>query len=82
MSETQIQLPRYKCHKEVAALQIDYVDGADLVFKDTRYAPMYVGPAWIDKFNPQPGGYLVVYADGYRSYSPAKAFEEGYTLVE
>ena len=82
MSEAQIQLPRYKCHKEVWALQIDYIDGADLVFKDTRYAPMYVGPAWIDKFNPQAGGYLVVYADGYRSYSPAKAFEEGYSLVE
>ena len=24
----------------------------------------------------------VVYEDGYASYSPAKAFEEGYTLVE
>lgn len=82
MSETQIQLPRYKCHKEVSALQIESVDGYALAFTDSRYAPMYVGPAWIDKFNPQAGGYLVVYADGYRSYSPAKAFEEGYTLVE
>lgn len=83
MSEAQIQMPRYKCHKEVWALQIDYINGgAELCFKDRRYADMYVGPAWVDKFNPQPGGYLVVYADGYRSYSPAKAFEEGYTLVK
>lgn len=82
MSETQTQLPRYKCHKEVWALKIDAVDGGELRFTDKRYASIYVGPAWVDKFNPQPGGYLVVYADGYRSYSPAKAFEEGYTLVE
>lgn len=82
MSEAQIQMPRYKCHKEVWALKIDAVDGGELRFTDSRYAPMYVGPAWVDKFNPQPGGYLVVYADGYRSYSPAKAFEEGYTLAE
>lgn len=27
------------------------------------------------------GGYYVRYEDGYESWSPAKAFEEGYTLV-
>lgn len=27
------------------------------------------------------GGYLVAYADGYVSFSPAKAFEEGYTAI-
>lgn len=79
---SEIKMPKYKCHKEVYALQIDSVSAAEITFTDTRYAPVYVGPAWVDKFNPQPGGYLVVYADGYRSYSPAKAFEEGYTLVE
>ncbi len=26
-------------------------------------------------------GYLVTYADGYQSWSPTKAFEEGYTLI-
>jgi len=31
--------------------------------------------------NPQPGGYFVVYKDGYKSFSPAKAFEEGYTRI-
>jgi len=30
---------------------------------------------------PEPGDYLVKYEDGYISWSPAKAFEEGYTLV-
>ena len=28
------------------------------------------------------GGYYVRYPDGYESWSPAEAFEEGYTLVE
>lgn len=27
------------------------------------------------------GGYYVVYEDGYKSFSPAKAFEEGYTRL-
>ncbi|PYX85030.1 MAG: hypothetical protein DMG70_05000 [Acidobacteria bacterium] len=27
------------------------------------------------------GGYLVQYEDGYLSWSPAKAFEEGYTRI-
>lgn len=37
--------------------------------------------AWLAR-NPalEIGGYFVEYADGYTSYSPAKAFEEGYTL--
>lgn len=28
------------------------------------------------------GGYYVRYADGYESWSPAQAFEEGYTRVD
>jgi hypothetical protein len=30
---------------------------------------------------PLPGDYLVIYEDGYRSISPAKAFEDGYTRI-
>lgn len=28
---------------------------------------------------PNPGDYIVIYEDGYKSWSPAKAFEDGYT---
>lgn len=28
---------------------------------------------------PAPGDYIVIYDDGYKSWSPAKAFEDGYT---
>jgi hypothetical protein len=31
---------------------------------------------------PRIGDYLVRYADGYMSWIPKRAFEEGYTLVE
>ncbi len=92
---TSVQLPKYKCHKEVWALKIKEIrqapsdqehhyDGGDwyLVPENSSYAPITVGHSeYYAKHKPQPGGYYVVYADGYASYSPAKAFEEGYTLV-
>lgn len=35
----------------------------------------------ITKHNPQIGWYYVVYEDGYVSFSPAGAFEGGYTKI-
>lgn len=37
---------------------------------------------FFDRGKPAIGDYLVRYADGYMSWSPKRAFEEGYTLVE
>lgn len=73
------EMPRYRCHKEVWALKILHVIGDVLEFHGQGYAPMQMPMEWMHKHNPQPGGYYVVYADGYQSYSPAKAFEEGYS---
>jgi hypothetical protein len=84
MSEISMEMPRYKCHKKVWALEIKSIEPlegfARIYFVDTRYAPMQVTNGYVAKHNPQPGGYYVVYKDGYKSYSPAKAFEEGYHL--
>lgn len=33
------------------------------------------------RYSPQIGDYLVQYEDGYRSISPQKAFEDGYTPI-
>jgi len=41
-----------------------------------------VDRAWLQRHGPETGGYLVVYPDDYKSFSPAKAFEEGYVLIE
>jgi hypothetical protein len=49
--------------------------------EDERYAPFKVSKEYVEKHNPQAGGYYVVYKDGYKSFSPAEAFEEGYTKL-
>lgn len=84
----QVQMPMYKCHKEVWALKIKDVasqDPADAGWKvipeDGAYAPIVVSDEWVQKHQPRVGGYYVVYKDGYVSFSPAEAFEDGYTKV-
>lgn len=79
--------PKYVSHKEVGAAKIAAVDqGADgsvtvelegdfdkvvISHHDKRHKP-----------EPQVGMYLVQYADGYISFSPAAQFEDGYTLLD
>lgn len=55
--------------------------GFVLVPTDQRFARFCVDAAYVTKHNPQPGGYYVVYEDGYKSFSPAAAFESGYSLI-
>lgn len=90
-SSTSAQLPKYRCHKEVWALQIAAIQTIYVNDLPTRrraivpvlaaYAPIEVDSDWFAKHEPQAGGYLVVYEDGYRSYSPREAFEGGYTRI-
>ena len=90
-SKATAELPKYKSHKEVWALKIRDVskwhthdDGTEyalITSVEDTYAPIEVSKEYIEKHAPEVGGYFVVYADGYRSYSPAQAFEEGYTRV-
>lgn len=81
--------PVYVCHKRVRALKIAdivAVNGDDdtaatlynLVFADHRAVPLQVESRWIAEKGAIKGGYLVEYEDGYRSFSPAEAFEKGY----
>ena len=87
-----VEMPRYTCHKDVWALKIEAVidptergnesDGSRILrFEEHTYAPLSVRREYVQKHNPQPGGYYVVYKDGYQSFSPAQAFEEGYTRL-
>lgn len=90
------QMPKYRCHKEVWALHIESVrldteeaskegretDGsAMLTPSEYPFAPFKVSADYVRKHNPQAGGYYVQYADGYQSFSPAKAFQDGYTRI-
>lgn len=56
--------------------------GASLIPVDERYGPIKVDAAYLRKHEPKVGGYYVVYEDGYKSFSPAEAFESGYSKVE
>ena len=80
-------MPKYQCHKIVHAWRIGsiWLDGVDdrikIIPEDRRFASVELPHTFWMKHKPQPGGYLVVYEDGYESFSPAEAFESGYTRI-
>lgn len=82
------EMPKYRCHKEVWALKIkeakcvDSDNGHYLTPEDPDYAAVYMDGDWCTKHEPHAGGYYVVYRDGYASFSPADAFESGYSLID
>jgi hypothetical protein len=55
------------------------VPGATIVPQDPQYPAFLVTEDFLEKHGPVAGGYIVKYADGYLSFSPAQAFEEGYS---
>ena len=90
------EMPIYQSHKKVWALKIkEIVFDHDLASKENRetdgsatitpeekdYAPFKVDHTYVHKHNPQVGGYYVQYEGGYASWSPADAFESGYTKL-
>jgi len=52
-----------------------------IIVPDGYFGPISVSVAWLQKHQPEAGGYLVFYKGGYLSYSPSQAFEEGYTRI-
>ena len=89
MNNSQRELPKYKSHKVVRALKISEIElhedkSVTITPVDTGYAPFKTVAGWGERLNgnEDDAGYYVVYPDGYASWSPSKAFEEGYTKVE
>jgi hypothetical protein len=84
-------MDQYQSHKKVWAGKIERVEalldkGATLHLAGGRTVD--VSDHYLVKHLPKEadlsgliGGYFVNYADGYLSWSPAAAFEEGYTLL-
>lgn len=86
-AEAAEELPRYQCHKVVRAGQIrdihyDPFGGSPTIFFVEAFGPIRVSAGWCQKHEPVVGGYYVVYEDGYASFSPAAAFESGYTRID
>lgn len=84
-------MQKYQCHKVVEAAKITLV--TSLCEYDEQGKPRIIPHkaeveadgetfrvSYGDKM-PQAGDYVVRYADGYVSWSPAHAFEDGYTLI-
>lgn len=93
MQQAQCEMPKYKCHKEVWALKIAKIerdkpppntesDGHAMITPEGEgFAAFRVEAEYIHKHKPEVGGYYVVYKGGYKSFSPAEAFEDGYSLI-
>ena len=95
LGSTVTPVPCYQSHKKVWALKLREVhlnsdaagpneetDGsAILVPAESGFAPFRVDREYVQKHNPAAGGYFVQYKDGYKSWSPAEAFEEGHTRI-
>jgi len=82
-SHASMEMPRYQCYKQVWALKIAKIvhtadGGADITPEESEYAPFHVDLNYLRKHMPREGGYYVVYDDGYKSFSPAEAFQSGY----
>ncbi|MEL7628750.1 hypothetical protein AAGW04_07060 [Pectobacterium aroidearum] len=72
-------LPKWKCHKIVSAARIDgYTTTTLSLAVNDAIVEVYVGTDWMLRHRPEPGGYFVVYSDGYQSYSPPESFQAGY----
>ena len=91
-----IEMPKYKCHKEVWALKIKEIvldsdlaketnretDGSAMITPEEEgFAPFKVDYDYLRKHKPEVGGYYVVYKGGYKSWSPASDFEDGYSKI-
>lgn len=89
--ENGVEMPIYQSHKKVWALKIKEIvvdgggtdnesDGSAMITpEESAYSPFKVDSSYMHKHNPEVGGYYVVYEDGYKSWSPAGAFEGGTT---
>lgn len=84
-------MKQYVCHKRVKAAKIVATVGfspvdqpeplthTKLELDDGQEIYAEIGNGILARYTPVVGDYLVEYEpDGYRSISPAKAFEEGY----
>lgn len=83
------ELPRYQSHKKVRALKIAAIEihengAATIAPKDEGVAPIKTKSLYGGRFqgNENDLGYYVRYENGYETWSPTEAFENGYTLID
>ena len=80
-----MELKVYQSHKIVRAMKITSMEESEhegMTLYRENGDGVIVSEAYVTKHAPSIGGYYVAYEDGYESFSPAEAFESGYTPVE
>jgi len=77
-------MPLYQSHKKVRAAKIEATrrDWAEQGVTVEGLGYVSMGEEWMVRHKPEVGGYLVEYAEGYRSFSPSEAFEAGYKAIK
>lgn len=88
MNQPMRELPKYQSHKIVRALKIAAIEthkdgSATIAPKDDGFSTLKTQPGYAERFKGEEIdlGYYVCYEDGYESWSPAEAFESGYTRI-
>ena len=93
-NKKETEIPLYQCHKRVRAFKIGRIvePSRRQVFIGSAAAGLLSSPdfrhtatvraEYFEKHKPRPGGFYILYEDGYESYSPAQAFESGYTRID
>jgi len=90
-----VQLPKWQFHKSVWADKIMVIHNVGVADREgpedsgerwilacgARISVTLSLKARVPPDVASGGGYYVLYADGYESWRPAKAFEEGYTRI-
>jgi len=87
--EESMEMPKYRSHKTVWAMKITGIEpqaenGTTGLLCETPEgfkSRIAVTQEYQSKHKPEVGGYYVQYQDGYKSFSPAQAFDEGYTRI-
>ncbi len=72
--------PKYVSHKIVQAMPITGITAGGVVLVGPSRQPFFpTKPVMAE--TAEVGGFAVLYEDGFKSISPKKAFEDGYTPV-
>lgn len=92
--DPEAALPLYQSYKQVRALKIGRIVDINIQDGIVEFEPeddtlgielVVTRPGWLDRFEGdlEHGelGYWVQYKDGFSSWSPTEAFEEGYSRV-
>lgn len=85
MIEPDAELPLWQAHRTVRAakiLKISRVGNTGLYLLDLEDGlHVHVTYSFVERHTPFVGGYFVRHNDGFESFSPKHAFEEGYRRI-